>query len=970
MSMRMRRKFPNRILAACLCTLLLGNALAGNGRAAEQAYSSYVSLPPVEMELKESYADYIQKYSSAARPEQPISIPVQNYTQSDYTPMVGETAGKQALLTKEEGYVEWEFDVPQDGLYTIQVDYFPTSGKSSSIIRTVYIDGELPFEQMRSVVFDRVWVDKKDADGNTIRVAPNGNEIRPEQIEAARWQTTYLKDSIGYYPEPFQFYFTQGKHTLRFEAVREPMEIGSIVLCQMKQPPAYQQAKQDFDQRQLKPAQAEPVKLQGERADTKSDPMLVPIYDRSNAGMEPSDPVHLKLNCIGSTQWQINGQSITWNFKVPADGLYQISFRGIQNIKNGSVSSRKIYINGEVPYQELNDYAVAYSTQWNMYTLGQGGEDYAFYFEKDKEYSLTFEVTLGKLADIIREVNDIVNELNKIYREILVVTGPTPDPYRDYQFKETMPDMLNQLRVQNERLQKAADQIVQQSGMQGESVQIFKRMLMQTKEMIEKPEDIAKRFNAFQQNISSLGTWVSSESMQPLAIDYLLLSPAGQPLPKAGAGFLSECGYQVNSFVASFFNDYNNLSYGDEKDAVSVWVGNGMTGGRDQAQILKNMADNDFSSTSHINANIQLISMGALLPATLAGKGPDIALTLSASDVCNYAFRGAVLDLASFPDYQSVADRFHKSAVEPLSFEQGVYGLPETQTFPVLFYRKDILSALRLAIPRTWDDVIVMLPMLQKSKMSFGLPSAIATPTGGMNYKNLLLLLFQNGGELYTKDAKATLLDSPTAVDAFSFMTSLYTDYGLYKEYNFLNQFRAGSVPIGISDYSLYNQLSVFAPELEGIWDFTSVPGTVREDGTIDRTVPGEVNACMILSKSKQPEKAREFVKWWTSAETQAKFGKELESTMGTAARYPTANLEALYSIPWSKADFEKIKAQMEWLKGVPEVPGGYYTQRYMDFAFKDVVNAGEDPAKMLTEAARNINNEISMKREEFGLEK
>lgn len=77
----------------------------------------------------------------------------------------------------------------------------------------------------------------------------------------------------------------------------------------------------------------------------------------------------------------------------------------------------------------------------------------------------------------------------------------------------------------------------------------------------------------------------------------------------------------MNSFVASFFNDYNNLSYGDEKDAVSVWVGNGMTGGRDQAQILKNMADNDFSSTSHINANIQLISMGALLPATWPAKG-------------------------------------------------------------------------------------------------------------------------------------------------------------------------------------------------------------------------------------------------------------------------------------------------------------------------------------------------------------
>ena len=89
---------------------------------------------------------------------------------------------------------------------------------------------------------------------------------------------------------------------------------------------------------------------------------------------------------------------------------------------------------------------------------------------------------MGKLADIIREVNDIVNELNKIYREILVVTGPTPDPYRDYQFKETMPDMLNQLRVQNERLQKAADQIVQQSGMQGAvsytHLDVYKRQVL------------------------------------------------------------------------------------------------------------------------------------------------------------------------------------------------------------------------------------------------------------------------------------------------------------------------------------------------------------------------------------------------------------------------------------------------------------------------------------------------------------
>ncbi len=949
-----------RVLACFLCIVLLGGML--QTVSADEAYSSYISLPPVQLDVKEPYFSYIQKHSAQARPGQPIVLRAADYSHSDYQPQ--KTA--DTLQTKENGYVEWEVDVKAPGLYHIRLEYLATSGKSSSIIRSVKIDGELPFEDARSVEFNRIWVDKRDAQGNTIQEAPNGNQIRPEQEEIQQWQSAYIRDSVGYYTDPFRFYFSQGRHTFRLEAVREPMEIKTITLCQMEQPPAYEEAKKQFKTDSV--PQVEPIKLQGEHADYKSDPMLVPIYDRSNASMDPSDPMKLKLNCIGSTQWQMNGQTISWKFRVAENGLYNIHFRGVQNAKNGSVSSRRIYINGKVPYQELNDYAVPYSTQWKMYTLGDDTQSYAFYFEKDTEYEIKFEVTLGQLAPIIREVNDIVNELNGIYREILVVTGPSPDQYRDYQFKDTLPETMENLKAQTERLKQVMEQLIQRSGMQGESIQIIKRLATQTQEMYEKPENIAKRFSAFQQNISSLGTWVSTESQQPLTIDYLLIAPADQQAPQASLGFFAEASYHIRSFVASFFNDYNNLNYGDEgQKSVTVWVGNGVTGGRDQAQVLKNMADNYFTARTKINANIQLISMGALLPATLAGKGPDVALTLTASDVCNYAFRNAVVDLAQFPDYETVAKRFYASAIVPLSFEKGVYGLPETQTFPMLFYRKDILSELGLAIPQTWDDVLVMLPMLQKNKMSFGLPSAISYPIG-MNYKNFLLFLFQAGGNVYTEKGDAALLDNSMAVDTFSFMTSLYTDYGLSKEYSFLNQFRSGSVPIGISDYSLFNQLSVFAPELNGVWEFTSVPGTLKKNGEIDRTVPGEVNACMILSKSQHPEEAWEFIKWWTDAEAQAKFGKELESIMGTAARYSTANKEAMYEIPWAKKDFDKITEQMRWVKGVPEVPGGYYTQRYMDFAFKDVVNANEKPAKVLASATLTINNEIAMKRKEFGL--
>ena len=58
----------------------------------------------------------------------------------------------------------------------------------------------------------------------------------------------------------------------------------------------------------------------------------------------------------------------------------------------------------------------------------------------------------------------------------------------------------------------------------------------------------------------------------------------------------------------------------------------------------------------------------------------------------DFALRGAAVDLTQFPDFPEVAERFHPSALVPYSFGGSVYGLPETQTFSMLFYRKDIFG--------------------------------------------------------------------------------------------------------------------------------------------------------------------------------------------------------------------------------------------------------------------------------------
>lgn len=64
---------------------------------------------------------------------------------------------------------------------------------------------------------------------------------------------------------------------------------------------------------------------------------------------------------------------------------------------------------------------------------------------------------------------------------------------------------------------------------------------------------------------------------------------------------------------------------------------------------------------------------------------------------------------------------------------------------------------------------------------------------------------------------------------------------------------------------------------------------------------------------------------------------------MGSAARYPTANVEAMKTIAWDRSTQEALTEQWQYVKAIPEVPGGYFTSRYFDFAFRDVVLDGKD---------------------------
>lgn len=918
-----------------------------------------------------AYMAYYDKYKSMPVPDVEITIDILNYSSSDGYAEIAENIGGRigkCVETGNEGYIEWEVDVQNEGLYNINIEYYPQQGKGSAIIRSLLIDGESPFDEASNLTFSRSFTNA----GKIINDV-DGNQIRPSQVEKPIWLNADLYDSLGYYNAPLQFYLGGGSHKIRLVSVREPMTIGVIKLYQAPEPNGYDILSGNYKKLGYKASTGRYIEIQGEEANLKSDNLIYPISDFSSPATHPSSFSKILLNTIGSTKWQNIGQWVSWDFNVPETGLYKIGIKARQNIIVGQASYRSIYIDGKVPFSELDAYKFPYNTDWTTSVLGPQGDPYEFYLTEGA-HSIKMKVSLGDLTELIKNINVSMNILNRIYLRLLMVTGPIPDKERDYSFETIIPEELKEMGRQSAALLKIYDDYIKVNDISSSQSTQLLSLSKQLKKMNEHPEKIAGLFYDFVTNISSLGAWVTTVKQQPLEIDYIAVASPEVDLPQSNPGIISNIIYSIQQFIASFYIDYSNIGSVNKKEAsVKVWIASG----RDQANALNQLVKNYFTTKTDINVNLQLVPLGSLLSATLAKKGPDVALSNYQSDPLNYAIRGAVADLKQFSDFDEIAERFQASALEPLSFDGHVYGLPETQNFPMLFYRTDILDALGLQVPRTWDDVITMLPLLQKQNLNFGLPIPYLPNMTGIGMPTFATLLYQSGGDFYNEGGISSALGTDKSIDAFFSWVNFYNEYSLPTQYDFITRFRSGEIPIGIADYGTYNILSVFAPELNGMWNFTLVPGTKKADGTIDRTVSSTVTASVMMQAAKNKKDAWEFMKWFTSDLTQEQYGNELESIMGIAARYQTANIQALYHIPWSTKDFNVLMEQWKLTKGIPEVPGSYMTSRYIDFAFKQAYTGTSynmdfqsiyDPGEILQDQIELINEEINDRRIEFGL--
>ena len=137
--------------------------------------------------------------------------------------------------------------------------------------------------------------------------------------------------------------------------------------------------------------------------------------------------------------------------------------------------------------------------------------------------------------------------------------------------------------------------------------------------------------------------------------------------------------------------------------------------------MVKDLVESEFQQQYNVPISINLV-VGGVVEATLADKGPDVALFLGGEFPVNLAARGLLADVSKMDGYDEMTKLYQENAMVPYQYEGGTYGLPLTRSWAMMFYRKDVLSELGFThAPQTWEDLIDMLPALQRNYMSAGL---------------------------------------------------------------------------------------------------------------------------------------------------------------------------------------------------------------------------------------------------------
>lgn len=860
------------------------------------------------------------------------------------------------LAVKAGDTVTLTIDVPVSGRYVMSFDYLSYDESILPVEMGMKIDGGYPFYEARSMKFETTWV----SDG--VDVDRYGNEIVSLPDKLIRWEHKEVMDASYRYSDPLPVELTEGVHELELNIQEGTLLLGNISLEAPGDVAEYAGS--------TKAEGNALITIEAEDFYQRNDSSIHAIGEYGSS-LSPLSATTTVLNIIDEDSFNEAGQTVSYQFHVDNAGYYYIGMNYRQSEKNDFPVFVDWKIDGEIPNSAFKSYQVEAANKFRTVTLTDDNDDKLSVYLEPGDHTISLTISADNLRYALEAVDEIMSGISDLSLEVTKVAGTNKDKYRDLKLTRYIPDVQDRLLGWVDELYSLAEQAQPYVNAKSpDKVAAFSYLLIaanQLKSLAEKPNELVYRVDELSTSVNSINTQIANFvdliNDNDLSIDRIYIYQDGARLPK-GQNIFQSIGTSLKRFGYSFMGQSYSASNTDESH-IQVWVNRPRT----YVEIMQKMIDEKFTPETGIEVDLSIMTDAQkLILSNASGDTPDIATGINYSIPFDLAIRGSLVDLSKFDNYKEVFGRYSEGLLVPSVVGDGLYSLPETMNFYVMFYRTDILSKLGLSVPNTMDELIAMLPDLQMRGLNVYYPTAAMLVM--RNFHGTTPIIYQMDGALYGDTALDILVDSEATVEGFTELTELFTLYDLPVDVpNFYQHFRNGDLPIGIADFNSYNLILNAAPEIANSWSIAPVPGIEDEEtGEVKRYMSGGAESTVMFSSDDEREqKAWQFMEWWSRADIQAEFGQRLQILYGDEYIWPTANLEAFERLPYPTSDKDIILTQAQYILETPRLLGSYMMERELSNAFNDVVVNGDTVRSRIDEVAKTVLRETERKLEEFG---
>jgi multiple sugar transport system substrate-binding protein len=357
------------------------------------------------------------------------------------------------------------------------------------------------------------------------------------------------------------------------------------------------------------------------------------------------------------------------------------------------------------------------------------------------------------------------------------------------------------------------------------------------------------------------------------------------------------------------------------------------------------------------------------LSSVAAGDPPDVVYA-DRGQVGTFASRGAVVPLDDCIDGEGIdTSVFRKPAMDQVTFDGSVYGIPEFNVVQITQADTKLLDAAGLTIDdvngSSWDDVRAADKKLTKDQG--GKLSVIGFDSKLPEF--LPLWAKSNGADIISADGRTAQLDDPKVVEALKFAVSIYDDQGGFSKVKAFrdsadffgegNQFATDTLGAMPMEQWYVNVLNDVSPDAPVGFD------TVRDrQGQPIAFASG--SAWAIPKGSKHPEAACRFAKTMTMTSSWVKAAQKRvelrKKDGGLFTGVLTGNTEADDKIramikpsgdaKWDKAVEATYEAN-DHTFALPAIPAGEEFESAWQDGVNRVLNGQQSPEEAMAQAQK-----------------